>query len=392
MIPSSTHSHPKTGYSSMKSTTKRVVLLTGVSSLIFIHTACQREGPEPTNHTHFNFTTYAGIGGGHLDGDRLEARFGAPEGIAVDSVGNLYITEYRTTVVRKIDVSGQVTTLGGSGIKDDVGAKDGPSSAARFNRPHGIDVDSQGNVYVTDMHNHAVRKILPDGTVTTLAGKLGEKGFADGPSNQARFNKPEDVAVDEQGNVYVADTYNYTIRKITPYGHVSTLAGKAGEAGYTDGLRSEARFDKPIGIAVDAYSNLYVADANYDGPEVGNCVVRKITPKGQVRTIAGQPGQTGPDDGSATQARFHKFTGIDVTPDGFIYIADTEADTIRRITPGGHVTTLGGTYLEEGKEEGSASQVRFKDPQALTVDSQGRISIADTLNNRIVLGTPLGHP
>lgn len=366
----------------------RTALLLGVVIGILPYVACQKKKTEQSSQIRYSFTTYAGAGGGHKNGGRLEAHFGAPEGIAIDDEGNLYITEYRTTVVRKIDVKGQVTTLGGSGIVNDVGAKDGPSSEARFNRPHGIDVGPRGNVFVTDMHNHAVRMISQEGLVSTYAGKLGEAGTKDGPVSEARFNKPEDVAVDKDGNVYVADTYNYTIRKITPQGVVSTVAGKAGEAGYADGEGKHARFDKPIGIAVDKSAHVYVADANYDGPEIGNCVVRKISPDGYVTTIAGQPGQAGSENGPAHQARFHKFTGIDVAQDGTLYIADTEADTIRRIDLDGNVTTLGGSYLEEGKSDGSSQDVRFKDPQALAVAPDGRIFIADTLNNRIVLAQP----
>lgn len=336
----------------------------------------------------YYFTTYAGAGRGHQDGKRLQARFGAPEGIAIDKEGNLYITEYRTTVVRKIDTWGVVTTLGGSGKVDDMGAVDGLGKEARFNRPHGIAVGPEGNIFVTDMHNHAVRIISATGDISTFAGKLGEPGSADGQAPQARFFKPEDVAVDSQGNVFVADTYNYTIRKITPDGRVSTFAGKAGEAGYRDGHGNEARFDKPIGIAIDGRNNVYVADADYDGPEIGNSLIRKITPEGLVSTIAGQPGLAGPEDGPALQARFHKFTGIDVTPEGVIYVADTEADTIRRMDLNGNVVTLGGSYLQEGKLDGIGAEARFKDPQALVVDHQGNIFIADTLNHRIILGTP----
>lgn len=335
------------------------------------------------------FSTYAGIGGGHLDGDRLQARFGAPEGIAIDEEGNLYVTEYRTTVVRKIDKDGVVTTLGGSGVVDDVGAVDGPAATARFNRPHGIDVGSDGFVFLADMHNHAVRRISPDGIVETFAGKMGVEGARDGSAHEARFSKPEDVAVDRRGNVFVADTYNYTIRKISPNGEVTTVAGKAGQAGYQDGVGEEARFDKPIGIAIDGRDNVYVVDADYDGPEIGNCVIRKIDFAGRVSTIAGRVGEVGPEDGGIGIARFHKPVGIDVTAEGIVYIADTEADTVRRIDLEGNVVTLGGSYLEEGKADGRGANARFKDPQAIAVDRAGRLYIADTLNHRIVMGLPV---
>ncbi len=350
---------------------------------------CRDPGMGIDSQKEYHFYTYAGTIAGHKDGDRLEARFGAPEGIAIDEEGNLYVTEYRITVVRKIDTKGRVTTLGGSGLINDVGATDGPANRARFNRPHGIEVRMDGTVFVSDMHNHSIRKIDPNGVVSTFAGELGSEGSQDGEGPQARFSKPEDLAIDSRGNVFVADTYNYTIRKIDSSGNVSTFAGKAGEAGYRDGFGEDARFDKPIGIAIDGSDNIYVVDANYDGPEIGNCVIRRIDPFGKVTTIAGRLGEVGPEDGPSKNARFHKPVGIDVTDEGIIYIADTEADTIRRIDLDGNVVTLGGAYLEEGKEEGSKEEVRFKDPQAIAVDKLGRLFIADTLNNRIVIGVPV---
>ncbi len=365
------------------------LIRTSALILVLLSSGCRDSDLVADRSREYQFSTYAGTTAGHRDGDRLEARFWAPEGIAIDDLGNLYITEYRTTVVRKIDTAGQVTTLGGSGLINDVGAMDGPANRARFNRPHGVDVGSGGTVFVSDMHNHSIRKIDPNGMVSTFAGELGSEGSQDGKGQEARFSKPEDVAIDSRGNIFVADTYNYTIRKIDSSGTVSTFAGKAGEAGYRDGSGDDARFDKPIGLAIDGSDNIYVVDANYDGPEIGNCVIRQIDPSGKVTTIAGRVGEVGPEDGPSRKARFHKPVGIDVTHEGIVYIADTEADTIRRIGLDGTVVTLGGTYLDEGKEEGSKQEVRFKDPQAIVVDKLGRLFIADTLNNRIVVGVPV---
>ena len=183
-----------------------------------------------------------------------------------------------------------------------VGSADGTGSAARFNDPDGVAVDGAGNVYVADTFNDTIRKITPAGVVTTLAGSPGQVGSADGTGSAARFNDPEGVAVDAAGNVYVADTRNDTIRKITPAGVVTTLAGSPGQAGSADGTGSAARFDFPNGVAVDGAGNVYVADA-------GNDTIRKITPAGVVTTLAGTAGQSGSADGTGSAARFNASGG-----------------------------------------------------------------------------------
>src|SRR5207237_879105 len=187
--------------------------------------------------------------------------------------------------IRKITPAGAVTTL--AGTAEQIGAADGTGNAARFSSPFGVAVDGASNVYVADTYNNTIRKIAPAGAVTTLAGSAGQYGSADGTGNAARFNSPFGVAVDSVSNVYVADTYNYTIRKITPAGEVTTLAGSAGQYGSADGLGSAARFGGgpgpfpggPRGVAVDSDANVYVADSDND-------TIRKITPAGAVTTMA----------------------------------------------------------------------------------------------------------
>ncbi len=312
------------------------------------------------------------------------AKLRSPEGIAIDKYGNLYITEYRSSIVRKISSDGIVTTLAGKEME--LGADDGTGLEARFNRPHGIAVDNDLNVYVTDMKNCTVRKITPEGVVSTHAGIPGVQGAKNGLASESTFYFPEDIAVNSKGDLFVADSYNFTIRKISSDGVVSTYAGKAGEPGSEDGLGAKARFNKPLGIAIDGKDNIYVADSDYDGEPSGNCTIRKISPKGKVTTIAGIAGKAGHVDGSGKKALFHKPVGIDVTPDGIIYVADTEADLIRKIDKKGMVTTIGGKYLEENKKNGIGEEARFKDPQAIAVGKNGILYIADTLNNRIVQG------
>jgi sugar lactone lactonase YvrE len=182
--------------------------------------------------------------------------------LAVDIAGNVYVADTDNNTIRKVTPTGAVTTL--AGLAGSSGSADGTGSDARFRVPSGVAVDSAGNVYVADSGNHTIRKVTPAGVVTTLAGLEGSVGSTDATGNDARFNIPVGVAVDGTGNVYVADTYNHTIRKVTAAGVVTTLAGLAGSAGSEDGTGSAAGFDHPAGVAVDDAGILYVADTrNY---------------------------------------------------------------------------------------------------------------------------------
>ena len=196
-------------------------------------------------------------------------------------------------------------------------------------------MDAAGNVYVADASNDTIRKITPAGVVTTLAGSPGQTGSADGTGSAARFYSPRGVAVDAAGNVYVADTFNDTIRKITPAGVVTTLAGTAGQSGSADGTGSAARFDDPDGVAVDGAGNVYVADS-------ATTRSARSRPAGVVTTLAGTAGQAGSADGTGSAARFNDPDGVAVDAAGNVYVADTSNDTIRKITPAGVVTTLAG--------------------------------------------------
>jgi sugar lactone lactonase YvrE len=334
----------------------------------------------------YTFTTIAGPGRGHRDGPGDQALLGAPEGIAVDNDGNVFFTEYNTTIVRKLSTDGLVTTIGGQAKR--TGSKDGPGAESLFNRPHGAAVDSDGGIFVSDMKNNQIRRIGRDGLVSTLAGIAESSGARDGASPQATFQWPEGVAVDRQGTVYVADTYNFIVRAIDRDGIVRTVAGQASESGYRDGPGESARFSRPMGIAVDGQGWLYVVDANYDSPEFGNSLIRKISPDGVVSTLAGAVGQVGPNDGRGPEARFHQPVGIAVTSDGVVFVADTQADTIRRILSDGTVSTIGGAYLEEGHVDGIGGAARFHDPQAIAVDTLGNLYIADTFNYCIRKGSP----
>ena len=186
--------------------------------------------------------------------------------------------------------------------------------------------DSAGAVYVADSSNHTIRKITPSGEVTTVAGLAGSIGRADGTGGAARFNYPSGIAVDGGGVVYVADGHSHTIRRITPGGVVSTLAGLSGDSGAVDGTGEEARFDNPRGVAVDTAGNLYVADSV-------NYTIRRVTPEGVVTTVAGAAGDRNTTDGAASVARFYGPNGIALDNNGALYIADTDNNTIRVGTP-----------------------------------------------------------
>ena len=320
-------------------------------------------------------------GWGNVDGTGAAARFYFPSGVTVDSTGNVYVADTYKNTIRKITPAGVVTTLAGTaGV---YGSDDGTGAAAQFGEPRGVTVDNTGNVYVADFNSDAIRKITPAGVVTTLAGTAGVRGSDDGTGAAARFYFPSGVTVDSTGNVYVADTYNYTIRKITPAGVVTTLAGTAGVSGSDDGTGAAARFYDPSGVTVDSAGNVYVADTN-------NTTIRKITPAGVVTTLAGTAGVYGSDNGIGAAARFAFTSGVTVDSIGNVYAADSHNHTIRMITPAGVVTTLAGTARAEGSHDGTGAAARFYFPSGVTVDSTGNVYMADTYNYTIRKITPAG--
>src|SRR5882762_9204304 len=270
---------------------------------------------------------------GDADGVGAAARFDGLQSVASDSAGNVYVADSNNNTIRRITPAGEVTTFAGTaGLS---GSTDATGAAARFNSPRGVATDRAGNVYVADTLSYTIRKITPGGEVTTLAGTAGAFGATDATGAAARFNSPTCVATDSAGNVYVGDTGNLTIRKITPAGEVTTLAGTAGASGGTDATGAAARFTAPMGLATDGAGNVYVADWL-------DHAIRKITPAGVVTTFAGKAGAVGSADGTGPKARFFSPTDVAVDGAGNVYVADWGNDTIRRITPAGAVSTLAG--------------------------------------------------
>jgi sugar lactone lactonase YvrE len=313
-------------------------------------------------------TTLAGNGiGGFLDGTGTNSQFYNLQGITVDADGNLYIGDSSNYRIRKITSQGTVSTLAGSGTN---GYLDGIGSEAQFKYVVGVAVDTKGNVYVADFDNHRIRKITPNGNVITLAGK--DPGFADGQGEEAKFLNPTEIDVDAAGNVYVAEIGNHKIRKITPEGKVTTLAGS--EQGFDDGAGFNAKFSNPHGIAVDGNGNVYVGDTSNDR-------IRKITPTGEVSTLAGGD-KADFIDGIGKDARFAGPRGVSVDANGNVYVADFFNNRIRKITPSGVVTTLAGSGDRE-YADGIGSSAKFNWPTGVAVDKNGNIYVADYQNNRV---------
>jgi len=323
-------------------------------------------------------TTFAGnTVFGSVDGTGTAAGFAYPDGVAIDAKGNMYVTDSYTDLIRKISPSAVVTTLAGTGSG---GFANGTGSGASFNHPVGIAVDTSGNIYVADQNNNAIRKVTPAGAVTTLAG--GTQGSADGTGTAAQFYHPSGVAVDVAGNVYVADYLNNTIRKITAAGVVTTFAGST--QGSSDGTGTGAQFFNPNGVSVDASANLYVSDR-------GNSKIRKITPAGVVTTLAGN-GTAGFADGAAASAMFNLPNGSAIDNSGNLYISDFTNIRIRQISPSSIVTTLVGSTTQVGFNviNGVGSVATLNGPSSVNIDQSGNLFVTDFRNSMIrrVIITP----
>lgn len=263
-------------------------------------------------------STLTGGTEGFQDGPLATARFSHPINVAIDSLGLILVADaFGSHRLRRIDPTGGVTTLAGG----TAGYADGPVAQAKLDNPTGLAVSADGSVYITDANNHRIRRYHPDGRVTTVAG--GDKGFADGTSDAARFNNPTGVALDTDGTLIVADNGNHRLRRVHPSGVVTTLAGGA-EAGKVDGPAATARFNGPISVAIDDKRNVYVVDGF-------NHAIRALAPNGRVVTLAGSA--DGFADGPGPQAAFSSPFGIAVAPDGTLYVTDMGNHRLRVVRP-----------------------------------------------------------
>lgn len=343
-------------------------------------------------HPDADVRVLAGGAAGFVNGPVAKAQFQSVADVVVDNVGNLIVADRNNHKIRKIAPDGTVSTLAGSIGKEGVwygknaegiryGDANGPASVAQLFFPQRLAVDSSGNVYVVEPTRHRIRKITPDGNVSTFAGS-GAKGFIDGPASIAAFNSPAGIAVDGDGNVYVADKGNHRIRMVSADGTVSTIAGST--AGYADGPAGKALFNAPDDVAVRDDGVLFVADTK-------NNNIRQITTDGSVSTLAG------------STRGFHDALlspwDLVVDDEGNIYSSNISYHGVSKITPdresyevydfaGGEVSGRGDVIY--GRQDGQGTAARFKSPGELAIDENGNIFVADSGNRIIRKITPDG--
>ena len=313
-------------------------------------------------------TTYSGnSNSGNTNGAVDSATFNQPFGMCRDTMGNLYIIEAGNNDIRKITPSGVVSTL-----------------ASQFNSPSDACVDDTGNIYLSDFGEQFIIKITPTGQSFFIGG-TGYPGYKDGAADTAMFDYPRGIVRDHRGNLFVADSWNHRIRKIVPDGTVSTFAGGGSSMGVStagalqDGQDTAARFYTPSGLAIDDSDNIYVADAY-------NHRIRKITPGGYVSTIAGNgatgPGNGGYADGPKDIARFNTPTELCVDRQGNVYVSDTFGERIRKIAPDGTVSTIAGNG-NAGFVDSTAAYAEFNYPRGIVFDGKNTFYVNDYNNNRI---------
>ena len=316
----------------------------------------------------YETTLYTGVARGNEIGTLQEAKFNNPEGVVFDSKGNLIVADRSNHVIKMITPEGIVSVVAGT----TQGYLDGAANVAKFSNPYKIGIDKDDNIYVADNGNHRVRKIAAETKmVTTVAGSSA--GFVDGQGTAARFNGPIAIACDLNGNIYVADNSNHAVRKISPGGLVTTLAG-IGTAGYGDGVWPDVKFNNPSGLAVDKDGFVLVADRR-------NNRIRRINPNnGATTSIAGN-GTGASVDGNGLKSSFNQPFGITIDADGVVYIADLQ-HAIRLMRPSGDVITIGGNGTG-GDVDGRKIQSRFNQPTEVAVDANGNIFVADLTNHKI---------
>ncbi|MDD5543122.1 MAG: NHL repeat-containing protein [Acidobacteriia bacterium] len=319
-------------------------------------------------------------------GPATSAQLAYPCGVAFDSKGNLYIADMNNFRVRQVTVAGVIVTVAGTGSMS-FGGDGGPATSAALSFPYAVAVDSAGNLFIADSGNSRIRKVTPGGVISTVAGS-GTQGLEgdSGPAISAHLFIPHGVAVDAQGNIYIADTLNPHIRRVTPDGLINVYAGAASIGFSGDGgLASLAQLNEPNGVAVDAAGNLLIADA-------GNSRIRRVTPGGIINTVAGAGTYGfGGDNGPASSAHLYFPTGVVSDAVGNIYVSDSYNQRIRKITPAGVITTVAGSGVAGfAGDGGSATSARLNYPGAVTLDAAGNLFISDTNNHRVRKVTPSG--
>ena len=328
-------------------------------------------------------TTMAGNGVAGFSGDggsATNAQLNLPYGLAFDAAGNLLIAELNNNRVRIVNTSGGITTLAGTGAAG-VGGDGGPSASAQLRNPSDVLVDPSGNVFVSDSMNYKVRKITPAGVISTVAG-IGTRGFSgdNGPATSAQFGLPMGLAMDAAGNLDITDLNNARIRMLSPGGIIATIAGTGTPGSSGDGgPATSAQVNSPYAMAIDSAGNIFIADTN-------NHRIRKITPAGIISTVVGIDGIAGfsGDGGQALYAQVSGPAGVALDTAGNLFIADTNNNRIRMVNVAGMITTIAGTGAGGFRGDGGpAASAWFSQPRRLTVDSAGNVFIVDSGNHRI---------
>ncbi len=328
--------------------------------------------------------TVAGTGVAGFNGDNrraVEAQLNGPTAVVIDDAGNLYIADMRNHRIRRVDTIGIITTVAGDGTPGFNG--DGrPAALAELNQPLGLALDSKGNLFIADTLNQRIRRVDTSGMITTVAG-TGEDDFSGdgGPAVNATFSRPVGLAVDALGNIYVADVFNQRIRKIDTGGKISTVAGNGMDGFSGDSGRAiDAQLTRPRDVAVDDQGILYIADTD-------NQRVRRVGLNGIISTVAGNglAGFKG-DGGSALEASLNSPRGVTVTRSGQILISDMANSRIRMVDRQGLITTIAGNGMAGfSGDGGSALQAGLGRPRGVRAGPQGAIYIADLDNQRVRL-------
>ncbi|MEK9523419.1 RICIN domain-containing protein [Streptomyces sp. NPDC087908] len=327
-------------------------------------------------------TTVAGTGTAGSAGDggpAVAAQLNRPYGIAVDSTGTLYFSDYSGHRVRKITTDGKISTVAGTGTAGFRG-DGGPAEAAQLHAPREVAVDGAGALYIADSNNHRIRKVTADGKISTVAG-TGAAGFRGdgGPATAGQLNLPLGVAVDSTGNLYIADYYNHRVRKVAADGTISTVAGNGTAGAKGDGGPAvAAQLNGLHGVAVDGAGELYIADNK-------NHRVRKVTADGKISTVAGTGvAGFGGDDGPAVSAKLHFPVGVMVDSAGTLYVSDYSNHRVRKVTADGKISTVAGTGVAGfGGDDGPPTSAQLNGPRKMAVDCVDTLYITDHLNNRI---------
>jgi len=327
-------------------------------------------------------STVAGNGTPGYTGDSgpaISAQLAFPSAVVADIAGNLFIVDAYNQLVRKVTPDGLINTVAGNGTQGYNG-DGGAATSAELNQPRGIAVDTAGNLFIADTYNYRVRKVTPSGVISTVAGNGTQGSGGDGGAAiSAQLSHLYGVAVDAAGDLFIADTYNNRVRKVTPSGVISTVAGN-GIQGYSGdgGAATSAQLYYPYSVAVDAAGNLFIADFE-------NNRIRKVTPGGVISTVAGNgtAGFSG-DGGPATSAQLYLPWGVAPDTAGNLFISDYNSNRVREVTPGGVISTVAGNGTAGfSGDGGAATSAQLNSPWGVAVDTSGELFIADYTNQRI---------